>query len=330
MMISSMTSTSPATPQNQAWVWENYQIRLAGSNDPGKCIDLPGGDAKNGNYLWLWECTGDASQKWSLDGGQIKLTSNPTFCVDLPGSDVSNGNRLWIWECNGGANQQWTTTQLKVAEQHRSSQTSTGFTGGGELLQASQTSNATADETANNRSRGGRPQSRSQSWFADVFRRMREERRSQGVRQSAGRAWHEGYASQWYANQSRRARMPMPQASQRQQQWTLANQSRARMTAAGRAAEAFATERRSPTDPVQVPRSPARGAIAPTTSSGSKLADALPALRGGAGSVPRTIALRKAPGIFCLDMPGAVGQNPFVQVWECNGECANRVRALRT
>ena len=308
MVISSMTSASPATPQNQAWVWENYQIRLAGSNDPGKCIDLPGGDAKNGNYLWLWECNGDASQKWSLDDGQIKLTSNPTFCVDLPGSDVSNGNRLWLWECNGGANQQWTTTQLKVAEQHRSSRTSAGFAGGGQLLLARRTSNATADETAKYRSRGVRPQSRSQSWFADVLRRMWAERKSQGVRRPARSSWHsEGYASQWYANQSR-----------------------ARMTAAARATKAFAIERQSPRDPVQVPRAPARGTTTPAAPSGSKLADALPALWGGAGSVPRTITLRKAPGIFCLDMPGAVGQSPFVQVWECNGECVDRVRAFET
>lgn len=52
---------------NQAWVWENYQIKLAGSNLPGKCIDLPGADAKDGNYLWLWECTGGDGQKYALE-----------------------------------------------------------------------------------------------------------------------------------------------------------------------------------------------------------------------------------------------------------------------
>jgi hypothetical protein len=35
-----------------------------------------------------------------------------------------------------------------------------------------------------------------------------------------------------------------------------------------------------------------------------------------AGSVPRTIALRQANGIFCLDVPGAVAQDPLVQLWE--------------
>ena len=93
---------------NQAWVWTDDKIILAGSNSPGthriearaeggcticsqargesqlerrvrsgKCVDLPGGDARNGNYLWLWECTGGDSQGWILDGQQIKLKANP-------------------------------------------------------------------------------------------------------------------------------------------------------------------------------------------------------------------------------------------------------------
>ena len=53
------------------WVSTRTRVRS------GKCVDLPGGDARNGNYLWLWECTGGDSQGWILDGQQIKYKANP-------------------------------------------------------------------------------------------------------------------------------------------------------------------------------------------------------------------------------------------------------------
>ena len=99
VLIDSCARTAPPTQVNQAWVWENYAIRLAGSNYPGKCIDLKGGDVSNGNVLWLWECTGQSNQQWALDGQQIKL-ANTNFCIDsfaVP----KDGNRLQLWECNG-------------------------------------------------------------------------------------------------------------------------------------------------------------------------------------------------------------------------------------
>ena len=38
------------------------------------CIDLPGGDARNGNRLWLWECSGSDNQKWQTYQQQGRAT----------------------------------------------------------------------------------------------------------------------------------------------------------------------------------------------------------------------------------------------------------------
>jgi len=69
------------------------------------CVDLPGGDAFNGNRLWLWECNGKNSQIWVFDNFQIRYGMDENFCIDA--SDQSNGVQLWLWECNGNEQQTW-------------------------------------------------------------------------------------------------------------------------------------------------------------------------------------------------------------------------------
>jgi len=71
------------------------------------CIDLPGGNAYNGNKLQLWGCNGGDSQNWAWDNGQIKYAADDSFCIDLPGGNAENGNQLWLWECSDGDSQQW-------------------------------------------------------------------------------------------------------------------------------------------------------------------------------------------------------------------------------
>jgi len=73
------------------------------------CLDLPGGDTKNGNKLWLWQCNGQNSQKWRFDPGsyQIRYAGNTGKCVDIPGSEFKDGNQLWLWDCTGQKGQYW-------------------------------------------------------------------------------------------------------------------------------------------------------------------------------------------------------------------------------
>jgi len=76
------------------------------SEIPGNlCLDLPGGNAFNGAFLWVWDCIeGSANQNFNFGNSGIGSTANIQFgdgqyCVDA-GSDIALGNRLWLWECN--------------------------------------------------------------------------------------------------------------------------------------------------------------------------------------------------------------------------------------
>jgi len=69
------------------------------------CIDVPGGNAYNGNQLWLWECNGMDSQHWVFDNWQIRYGGDENFCIDAV--DMSDGVQLMLWECNGVDQQTW-------------------------------------------------------------------------------------------------------------------------------------------------------------------------------------------------------------------------------
>jgi hypothetical protein len=226
---------------------------ISAAHSAVRAQDLPGGDASNGNYLWLWEvshapglrardrsppfsaghsterpflfstlstactlcwprvargssqCNGGDSQRWSLDGTQIKLTANPSFCIDLPGGDVRNGNRLWLWECNGATNQQWTTAQHLMRSATHAAQQRGSF------------SNATPSAANVTRSGGHLPNvTRSGGhlrWLGSLFRSMRDramrERNSSAVRARPATPWQQHTAVHtWYANQSRMRALP--------------------------------------------------------------------------------------------------------------------------
>lgn len=84
-----------------------FNIKFSGNQ--GMCLDLPGGDTKNGNKIWLWQCNGMNSQKWRFDTGSYKITyaADPSKCVDIPGSSYKSGNPLQLWDCNGQSGQYW-------------------------------------------------------------------------------------------------------------------------------------------------------------------------------------------------------------------------------
>lgn len=63
---------------------------------------FPGGDASNGNKLWIWDCNGSPGQGWGYDYemSSIYSTIDNTKCLDLAGGDNNNGNGLQVWDCN--------------------------------------------------------------------------------------------------------------------------------------------------------------------------------------------------------------------------------------
>ncbi|MEU2181083.1 non-reducing end alpha-L-arabinofuranosidase family hydrolase [Streptomyces thermolilacinus] len=72
----------------------------------GRCIDIPGSATANGAQAQLWDCGGQANQRWTYTAAkQLKVHGNK--CLDAKGKGVTNGTPVVVWDCNGGANQQW-------------------------------------------------------------------------------------------------------------------------------------------------------------------------------------------------------------------------------
>lgn len=69
------------------------------------CLDLPGGDTTNGNFLQLWTCNGMAHQYWVYDSSNSRIRSAADSSKCLDAGDLQNGNSLQIWDCNGNDRQ---------------------------------------------------------------------------------------------------------------------------------------------------------------------------------------------------------------------------------
>merc|ERR1712048_1385689 len=59
------TPTPPTPPPTS----QHVQIK---SRVFGSCLDLPGSNTDNGNFLWVWDCDGADNQQWLFDNdGQL-------------------------------------------------------------------------------------------------------------------------------------------------------------------------------------------------------------------------------------------------------------------
>ncbi|GGQ13412.1 non-reducing end alpha-L-arabinofuranosidase family hydrolase [Streptomyces roseolilacinus] len=72
----------------------------------GRCVDVPGSATANGTRVQLWDCSGQANQRWTHTAAkQLKVLGDK--CLDAEGKGTANGTPVVVWDCNGGANQQW-------------------------------------------------------------------------------------------------------------------------------------------------------------------------------------------------------------------------------
>ena len=90
---------------NSTNVASSLIIMLAGTK---KCLDLPGGSAKAGALLQLWDCNGHSNQNWVFAAGSYRIqpASDTSMCIDNLGGGKA-GNQLGLWQCSGNANQKW-------------------------------------------------------------------------------------------------------------------------------------------------------------------------------------------------------------------------------
>jgi len=72
----------------------------------GRCIDDPNSSTTNGTQMQLFDCNGNANQRWTYTASkQFTLFGNK--CLDASGRGTTNGTPVIIWDCNGQTNQQW-------------------------------------------------------------------------------------------------------------------------------------------------------------------------------------------------------------------------------
>lgn len=64
----------------------------------GMCADDNGNSSAPGNRVQVWKCAGDASQRWSFTGGELK---HRTMCMD------DRSGRIALETCTGSAAQTW-------------------------------------------------------------------------------------------------------------------------------------------------------------------------------------------------------------------------------
>lgn len=102
--------------ESQKWAWtDSSGLVWDGGMVWNKCLDVPGGDLSNGNFLELWDCNGQPQQQWGYDAnaGTLYLSSSSndaSVCLDLQNGGEDNGTPVQLWECLGSSNQQWDLT----------------------------------------------------------------------------------------------------------------------------------------------------------------------------------------------------------------------------
>ncbi|MGW6505388.1 extracellular catalytic domain type 1 short-chain-length polyhydroxyalkanoate depolymerase [Nonomuraea angiospora] len=76
------------------------------SASSGRCLDVTGVSQANGAQAQIWDCNGQANQKWTLtSSGELRVYG--AKCLDVNGRGTADGTSVIIWDCNGQSNQQW-------------------------------------------------------------------------------------------------------------------------------------------------------------------------------------------------------------------------------
>lgn len=85
----------------------------------GFCVDASGGLGRDGDGLVLWDCNGQANQRWAYNSSNNSMTGMNGKCVDLEGGTGHwfGNQRAILWSCNGQSNQKWYFSKLMSASQ---------------------------------------------------------------------------------------------------------------------------------------------------------------------------------------------------------------------
>ncbi|GAB7039392.1 MULTISPECIES: family 16 glycosylhydrolase [Catenuloplanes] len=94
------TPGNPAPPAAQG-------VALTGMQS-GRCVDVPGGQSRDGLPLQIWDCLRTDAQRWTFtaDGTVTALGK----CLDVAGGNPANGTTIQLAHCNGTGWQQFVLT----------------------------------------------------------------------------------------------------------------------------------------------------------------------------------------------------------------------------
>ena len=75
----------------------------------GRCLDAAGGGGNDGDAIIIWDCNGQANQRWTLtSSGELRGINDK--CVDTRGGATAVGTTLVLATCTGAASQQWSAS----------------------------------------------------------------------------------------------------------------------------------------------------------------------------------------------------------------------------
>ncbi|GAB3834974.1 RICIN domain-containing protein [Dactylosporangium cerinum] len=69
----------------------------------GRCLDVPNSSTTNGVQPIIYDCNGNANQRWTVNGQALQSLGK---CLDSP-TGATAGAKAQLWDCHGGTNQRW-------------------------------------------------------------------------------------------------------------------------------------------------------------------------------------------------------------------------------
>jgi hypothetical protein len=81
-------------------------LQIMPSDNHRMCMDVKGGDGKNGDRIQIWGCNGMESQLWYFDPGSFQITwaGDRNKCVDAHPADKEGRRRIQLWDCGHDGN----------------------------------------------------------------------------------------------------------------------------------------------------------------------------------------------------------------------------------
>jgi len=71
----------------------------------GKCLDVSGGNRRNGTQIQIYRCNKTPAQKWRFIDGSLHGIGGK--CLDVSGGNTANGTKIQLYSCNNTAAQKW-------------------------------------------------------------------------------------------------------------------------------------------------------------------------------------------------------------------------------